>query len=278
MVFFTRFLSFSFIIKILSQSIYKYSREKYGTPNLRLCRGYEKLITRLEKNRLDIKFLLKCKQDGIIPKFARPKLSLQERNTNLTRRIGILIIKAELKRKYKVERTLKKKITEASTEIADGTSYLFQCALRYRIRLAVCAKKWKWQNTHQKKLEALKKDPVVFSTSPTRHPPTSTVPNVVHNFSSYDLSEAERRILSFSLDHYVAGKDRGMRTKAEFERFYQSILNSTDHLNHLSERERINLKAKFLETYNKYSTVRLPQEHETVLNGLYRNRDIVILR
>ena len=69
-----------------------------------------------------------------------------------------------------------------------------------------------------------------------------------------------------------------MRTKAEFERFYQSILNSTDHLNHLSERERINLKAKFLETFNKYSTVRLPKEHETVLNGLYRNRDIVILR
>ena len=141
MVFFTRFLSFSFIIKILSQSIYKYSREKYGTPNLRLCRGYEKLVSKLEKNRLDIKFLLKCKQDGIMPKFARPKLSLQERNTNLTRRIGILIIKAELKRKYKLERSLKKKITEASTEIADGTSYLFQCALRYRIRLAVGAKK-----------------------------------------------------------------------------------------------------------------------------------------
>ena len=275
MVSFTRFLSFTFIIKILSQSVYKYSREKYGAPNLRLCRGYEKLITRFEKNRLDIKFLLKCKQDGIIPKFARPKLSLQEKDTKLTRRIGILIVKAELKQKYKIERSLKKKISEASTEVARGTSYLFQCALRYRIRLAVCVKKQKWQNTHRKKLEALKKDSVAI---PSRHPPTSNTANVVHNFSSYDLSEDERRILSFSLDHYIAGKDRGMRTKAEFERFYQSILNSTDHLSHLPERERINLKAKFIDTYNKYSTVRLPEEHERVLNGLYRNRDIVILR
>ena len=100
---------------------------------------------------------------------------------------------------------------------------------------------------------------------------------MVHNFSSYDLSEDEHRILSLSLDHYVAGKDRGMRTKAEFERFYQSILISTNHLNHLSERDRINLKAKFLETYNKYTSVRLPDDHLTVLNSLYRNRNIVIL-
>ena len=275
MVFFTRILSLTFIIKILSQSIFKYSREKYGAPNLRLCRGYERLITRFEKNRLDIKFLLKCKQEGIIPKFARPKLSLQEKNTNLTRRIATLIVKAELKRKYKIERTLKKKISDASSEIARCTSYLFQCALRYRIRIAVGAKTRKWQNTHQKKLEALRRDTVTF---PARRPAASSVPKVVHNFSSYNLSEDEHRILTLSLDHYVAGKDRGMRTKAEFERFYQSILNSTEHLNHLSERDRINLKAKFLETYNRYTSVRLPDDHVKVLNSLYRNKDIVILR
>ena len=99
MVLFTRILSLTFIIKILSQSIFKYSREKYRTSNLRLCQGYERLIARFEKNRLDITFLLKCKQERIIPKFARPKLSLQEKNANLTKRIATLIVKAELKRK-----------------------------------------------------------------------------------------------------------------------------------------------------------------------------------
>ena len=154
-------------------------------------------------------------------------------------------------------------------------SYLFQCALRYRIRVAVAAKKQKWKSTHQKKLDALRRDSFTF---PDRRSASTTVPKVVHNFSSYDLSEDEQRILSLSLDHYVAGKDRGMRTKAEFERFYQSILISTNHLNHLSERDRINLKAKFLETYNKYTSVRLPDDYSTVMNSLYRNKNIVIFR
>ena len=61
-------------------------------------------------------------------------------------------------------------------------------------------------------------------------------------------------------------------------RFYQSILNSTEHLKHLTERERINLKEKFLSTYNKYSKVRLPEDHVTVLRELHRNSDIIILR
>ena len=186
-----------------------------------------------------------------------------------------MIVKAELIRNYKIQRTLKRKISETSAELSLCTSYLFQCALRYRIRVAVAAKKQKWKSTHQKKLDALRRDSFTF---PDRRSASTTVPKVVHNFSSYDLSENERKILSLSLDHYVAGKDQGMRIKAKFERFYQSILISTNHLSHLSERDRLNLKAKFLETYNKYTSVRLPDDHLTVLNSLYRNRNIVILR
>ena len=69
-----------------------------------------------------------------------------------------------------------------------------------------------------------------------------------------------------------------MRTKAEFEKLYQSILYSTDHLTHLTERERSNFKIKFLETFQKYSSVRLTDEHEAVLNRLHKRDDIVILR
>ena len=69
-----------------------------------------------------------------------------------------------------------------------------------------------------------------------------------------------------------------MKSKAEFERFYQSILNSTNHLNHLPERERMNLKTKFLDTYRKYSGIRLNSDHEAILKNLYSNKDIVILR
>ena len=69
-----------------------------------------------------------------------------------------------------------------------------------------------------------------------------------------------------------------MRTKAEFEKLYQSILYSTDHLTHPTERERSNFKMKFLQTFQKYSSVRLTDEHEAVLNRLHKRNDIVILR
>ena len=69
-----------------------------------------------------------------------------------------------------------------------------------------------------------------------------------------------------------------MRTKAEFENLYRSILYSIDHLTHLTERERSNFKIKFLETFQKYSSVRLTDEHEAVLNRLHKRDDIVILR
>ena len=221
---------------------------------------------------MDIQFILQCKRKGNIPKFARPKISLQETNPRLVKKIGLLILKSELKNKYKTQRILKQKIKEAHEELMQGTTYLFVCALQYKVRIALAIKKAKWLRTHQKKIDALSRNPVG-----TRSPPSPTT-GVVHNFSGYDLSEEEQRILSFSLDHYIPGKDRGMKSKAEFERFYQSILNSTNHLNHLPERERMNLKTKFLDTYRKYSGIRLNSDHEAILKNLYSNKDIVILR
>ena len=64
----------------------------------------------------------------------------------------------------------------------------------------------------------------------------------------------------------------------EFERFYQEILDQTGHLAHLTEREKIQLKTKFMDTFSKFSQVRIPDEQRNVLENLYKNPDIVILR
>ena len=182
----------------------------------------------------------------------------------------------ELKRKHRLKRELKKDIDRKCKEIRDSTSFVFLNALRYRIRMKVTNKLRKWRSTHAKKLRDLRGS--IFPL-PARIATTSTPrPNVVHNFSSYALTEKEHEVLSYSLDHYIPGKEYGKRAEVEFERFYQSILNTTEHLKHLSERERVKLKSCFLETYTKYTSVRVSGEHKNILERLYRNRDIAILK
>ena len=64
----------------------------------------------------------------------------------------------------------------------------------------------------------------------------------------------------------------------EFERFYQEILDHTGHLSHLAEREKIELKTKFMDTFSKFSRVKIPDEQKKILEKLYKNPEIVILR
>ena len=70
----------------------------------------------------------------------------------------------------------------------------------------------------------------------------------------------------------------GKRTQVEFERLYQDILNHTWHLSNLTEREKIELKAKFLNTFTKFSKIEIPQEQRKIIENLYKNPDLVILR
>ena len=96
---------------------------------------------------------------------------------------------------------------------------------------------------------------------------------IIHNFSSYVLSDKETEVLSYSLDHYVPGSEYGKRTQVEFERFYQDIVPHTDHLH---AHEKTVLKTKFLDTFNKYSKIKLPNEEKKILENLYKNKDITI--
>ena len=101
------------------------------------------------------------------------------------------------------------------------------------------------------------------------------MPNIIHNFSSYVLSSREVEVLSYSLDHYIPGCEYGKRTQVEFERFYEDVVPYTMHL---PTEERTFLKSKFLETYRKYSKVKLSNNDKNVLDGLYNNKNISILR
>ena len=271
MLLFANLLVLGFLYKIFSRKpLFAYIREKHGIQTLRQCRVFEKLIIRYEKTLQDLRFLLACKKEGLIPTLARPKLSIAT-SAKIRKGIAAVIIKAELKNKHRIRNELKKEIAEKSRAIRETTSFLLFNALRYKIRTVAATRRKKWKEVHNKKLDALRSkiqpNSRMKATTPTR--------NVVHNFSSYTLSEKEYEVLSYSLDHYIPGRDVGKHTQVEFERFYQDILNHTPHL---PERERIELKTQFLDTFNRYSKIKLPQEQRKIIESLYKNPDLSILR
>ena len=69
---FANLLVLGFLIKIYAcKPLFTYIREKHGLQTLRQCRVFEKLIIRYEKSLHDLRFLLACKKEGLVPKFAR---------------------------------------------------------------------------------------------------------------------------------------------------------------------------------------------------------------
>ena len=187
-------LVLGFLYKILSRKpLFTYIREKHGTETLRQCRTFEKTVLKYEKTLYDLRFLLKCKKEGLIPTFAQPKVSI-EGGARLRKRIADLIIKTELKTKHKTRNELKKEVERLSVSIRESMSFLLYNTVRYKVRMVVSTRRRKWTTTHNKKLEALRSEaqPTVTSTTSSK----AVAQNVIHNFSSYSLSESEHRVLS----------------------------------------------------------------------------------
>ena len=56
-------------------------------------------------------------------------------------------------------------------------------------------------------------------------PKHRTVENIIHNFSSQNLTPEEEHALSFTLDDHMPTKQNDIKIKIEFESFYYQILN-----------------------------------------------------
>ena len=206
----------------------------------------------------------------MVPAFAKPKLSIPV-NDKLRKDVAILLIKAEIKNKHRLKNQLRQEIKRHNESIRENTSFLLFYAIRYKIRSAVSSRAAKWLATHKNKLFKLRGDVKTSITTKAK----KVLPNIIHNFSSYTLSDKEIEVLSYSLDHYIPDHEYGKRTQVEFERFYQQII---PHTMHLAADEKTALKTTFLETYNKYTKVRIPGEEKKILENLYGNADITVLR
>ena len=186
-----------FIIKILAQpGLFKYIKEKYGHNVMQQCRSYERLCTRKQKLVSDLEFLVKCKREGLIPVFARPKLSIDVPHKT-REKISKLILESEINNKHKIKNELNKKLTNEFMNIKSILSFAASQAIRYRIRKRVMAKKEKWSGIHEQKPTSLRSQ----VPAQNRNTVQKFSVNFIHKFSTYVLSKREKEVLSYTLDH-----------------------------------------------------------------------------
>ena len=97
----------------------------------------------------------------------------------------------------------------------------------------------------------------------------------VHNYSSYILSRAEEKALSFRLDEQIPTICNHNKLFMEFGTFYHSILKD---ISHIPVDDITRLKTKLCHTCEKYSQIKVPYQYRTVINNLHRNKNLAILK
>ena len=182
-----------------------------------------------------------------------------------------MIIEAEIANKHLIRKKIKADLAKSSANLRSTLTFFEHHALLYKLRNLIAKKIKKWKLTQEKKIRKLREN----SRPPIEEQERKALPSIVHNFSSYVLSNEEREALRYGLDHYIPTKVDKRRLEVEFEDFYQSILWNTKDL---SENVKLNLKTKFLSTFQNYNKIKVPYKHQDTIKKLSENNDIMLLK
>ena len=193
---------FLFIIRIRfpkGKSIADIIRNRYGESFVKKIRRFEKCDFKLRKCHLDLRLLLDCKKNGVIPKFLRFKLANRHlKSSHVYKKCQIRLLEEEIKSKRKRINTLEKDTQRVKEELQRTLSVLdfsYICSL---FLVANDKSILHHDNIQKQKLQNLLQisSNNIFSDS---HNPD----RVIFNFSSYELTDEEKNVLCKGLNFSV---------------------------------------------------------------------------
>ena len=107
-----------FTIKLYAHiDISKIVKRKHGQEIIKTKKNLEDLITKHYKMILDIDFIEKCKQEDVIPTFAKFNLAIKHGTIRLKKKIARIIMDAVLQNKHTEKRKLKTKSLEVTGKL-----------------------------------------------------------------------------------------------------------------------------------------------------------------
>ena len=258
-----------FLINLYAlKNIFNIISGKYGQTELNNARNMERIRIKIAKAKADLRFLLTCKRNSLRPTFARPKISIKI-DRKMLQKITRTIIDAEITNKHKRLRELKNKAKEEANKLRGSLGFVLMCSLNKTINRRIAGKRLEWNRVHERKLTKL------FAAIPETEGKRKRPRNIVHNFSSYELSAEEHHLLSYGLDHHIPHKLNENEVKTEFETFFFSI---RKHMRHLTSDEKDELKSKLRRSCENYYKVKSDDKVQKVIDKLAKEKNIRILK
>ena len=223
------------LLKFKNFHFISYLREHYDEDAAKIFRKLISESKKLEKAKLDLEFLIKCKTYDVTPKFLRFKLykkSLQSQQFYKSWQIKLLNHEINFKRRRisEIEELLKKE----STRLDERISPLEQLVASHRLRKITHPFISKNRDTQNKKLENLGIFNQLVPVDPAR---------VVHNFSSVKLPDRIRFLLAFGLQFNLPV------FKLDFFKYFHPLEKITFSLN---SKNCYGDKSEFLEKMKHY--------------------------
>ena len=264
-----------FVIKCrfpANKSVADIIRDRYNADALNKIRRLEKLDFKIRKNELDMEFLQICLENNLTLKFLNFKLTNSLlRSSKAYRECQTKLLKEELSNKRTNLRTKRNDIKKIKDELVRTLSlvdYTHIISLFTKSNDAVLTK---CQDGHKKKLYDLG----YFERDKDVNDPDQ----VIHNFSSYNLSDVEKSLLAKGLNFTLPPKTLNFADyMTPYEMLYRDIKGS-DATQFDLDVFKVNLKKVAFSSFKRYNFLKelnLSKSEYDALKNLSANKDIVI--
>ena len=270
-------LVFLFIIRIRfpkGKSVANIIRSRYGKAFVRKICKFEKNDYKLRKGHLDLRFLLECRKNNLIPNILKFKLENRHlHNSVVYKKCQIKLLEEEIRAKRKRINILEKDTKRIKEELQGTVSCLdfsYICSL---FLVASDKSILHHDNIQKRKLKNLSLKEVINDS----HDPNK----VIFNFSSYELSDVEKNVLCEGLNFSVKPKSiEYSEFLLPFELLFRDVKQENFHSEDLSL-----IKARLLDTAlsshesfsrDESSSENLTESEFKALRHLSKNKNIVI--
>ena len=255
-----------------SKSVANIIRDRYDENTLQKIRKLEKLDFKIRKCKLDIDYLETCIENNLRPKFLNFKVANPSlKGSKAYRECQLKLLKQELSNK-KSEQRIKdneqKRLKDdlvRTLSLVDYTHLISIFTTSNDVVLSKC------QQRHKKKLYDLG----YFEKDKDVNDPDQ----VIHNHSSYSLSDVEKSLLAKGLNFALPPKKLDFADYVTpFELLYKDVKDcdiSRQNLDLL----KVNMKKIAYSSFNKYNFLKelnLSRSEFRALKNLSSNKDIII--
>ena len=162
---------------------------------------------------------------------------------------------------------LKNEIKSLSIQLKLSLSTILYRVLLHEINITVKSISIAISRKHKKKILNLQHKQQKCYNSNVSYTPKE----VVHNFSSYVVSQEEHDALSHGLEHHMPSKVTRNSVNTEFESFYQSLLRN---ISTIPEERIARLKTQLRSKIEKYYYVKIPFRYREAIKRLSNNKNI----